>query len=63
MIELPQSILDLPVDEQLAALPPLMQAYLRNYNGACPFFGWNLQTLQQREQRRAQTDRRECPEI
>lgn len=33
------SVLELPIDEQLAALPPLMQAYLRKYNGACPFFG------------------------
>jgi hypothetical protein len=38
-IKVPQRILDLPVDQQLAALPELMHRYLHKYNGACPFFG------------------------
>ena len=38
-IKVPKRILDLPVEEQLAALPELMDGYLRKYNGACPFFG------------------------
>jgi hypothetical protein len=39
LIEIPQTILDLPLDEQLAALPDLMQVYLDKYHGTCPFFG------------------------
>jgi hypothetical protein len=39
LIELPQSLLDLPLEEQLATLPELMHAYRRRYNGQCPFFG------------------------
>lgn len=39
LIELPKAILDLPLDDQLAAVPELMRAYRRRYNGACPFFG------------------------
>ncbi len=39
LIELPKTILDLPLEEQLAKLPELMMAYRRRYNGACPFFG------------------------
>ena len=38
-IEIPKSILELPLDNQLPALPKLMLAYRRRYNGACPFFG------------------------
>lgn len=36
---IPADTLKLPVEEQLAALPELMQGYLREYRGACPFFG------------------------
>jgi hypothetical protein len=32
-------ILELPLGDQLAALPELMAAYRRKYNGAVPFFG------------------------
>jgi hypothetical protein len=38
-IEIPKAILDLPLDDQLAAVPELMRAYERRYNGAVPFFG------------------------
>lgn len=37
-IEIPKAILKLPIDEQLAAVPELMRAYQRLYNGAVPFF-------------------------
>jgi hypothetical protein len=39
LIEIPPAILDLPLEKQLAALPELMLAYIRRYNGVCPFFG------------------------
>ena len=39
MIEIPQTILDLPLDEQLVLLPELMRAYLEKYRGLNPFFG------------------------
>jgi hypothetical protein len=39
LIELPKSILKLPLENQLAALPELMAAYRRRYDGACLFFG------------------------
>jgi hypothetical protein len=39
LIELPRTILDLPLDDQLAALPELMLAYRRRYDGQAPFFG------------------------
>lgn len=39
MIQIPESILVLPLDEQLAALPKLMRSYLLRYEGQCPFFG------------------------
>ena len=38
-IHIPESILRLPIEEQLAALPELMRAYLVEYRSACPFFG------------------------
>jgi hypothetical protein len=38
-IEMPQAILELPLEHQLAAVPELMRAYKRRNNGACPFFG------------------------
>jgi hypothetical protein len=38
-IRIPDTILRLPLAEQLAALPELMRAYLVEYRGACPFFG------------------------
>jgi hypothetical protein len=31
--------LKLPIEDQLAALPKLMVAYNRRYDGCCPFFG------------------------
>jgi hypothetical protein len=37
-VEIPQAILALPLEAQLAALPELMAAYRRRYNGDCPFF-------------------------
>jgi hypothetical protein len=39
LIDIPQPILELAVDEQLAALPELMRRYLKEYGGSCPFFG------------------------
>jgi hypothetical protein len=39
MTAIPRSILDLPLDNQLVALPGLMEAYRRQHNGAVPFFG------------------------
>jgi hypothetical protein len=39
LIEIPHSILSLPLEEQLTALPGLMQAYSRQFNRQCPFFG------------------------
>jgi hypothetical protein len=38
-IQIPQTILDLPDDEQLAALPELMEGYRETYKGQVPFFG------------------------
>ena len=38
-IEIPKAILNLPLPEQLGALPELMAEYRRLYNGCCPFFG------------------------
>jgi hypothetical protein len=37
-IEIPKAILELPIDEQLAAVPELMRAYKLLCNGAVPFF-------------------------
>jgi hypothetical protein len=39
MIDIPSTMLELPLGEQLAALPRLMREYRRRYNGAVPFFG------------------------
>jgi hypothetical protein len=39
MIKIPPTILPLPLEEQLAALPDLMLKYKRRYDGAVPFFG------------------------
>lgn len=39
LIRIPQDILDLSLEEQLAALPDLMDVYRRAYDGFCPFFG------------------------
>jgi hypothetical protein len=39
LIDVPRSIMDLPLDKQLAALSELMNGYLREYEGHCPFFG------------------------
>jgi hypothetical protein len=39
LIEIPPAILDLSLEKQLAALSELMLAYIRRYNGVCPFFG------------------------
>lgn len=39
MIRIPESIIDLPLVNQLAALPKLMKAYRRRYGGQVPFFG------------------------
>jgi hypothetical protein len=38
-IPVPQTILKLPIEDQLAALPKLMLAYGRRYDGQVPFFG------------------------
>ena len=38
-IQIPKAILELPLEAQLTALPKLMVAYRRRYNGDCPFFG------------------------
>ena len=38
-VEIPKAILELPLDDQLAALAELMAAYRKRYDGACPFFG------------------------
>lgn len=38
-IEVPKSTMELPLEEQLAILPPLMQEYRTKHNGFCPFFG------------------------
>jgi len=38
-IELPKTFLDLPLEEQLVAVPELMLAYRRQYDGGAPFFG------------------------
>jgi hypothetical protein len=34
-----KDILDMPLEEQLARMPELMAAYVKEYGGACPFFG------------------------
>lgn len=39
LIPIPQATLDLELDDQLAALPTLMQEYLRTNDGWCLFFG------------------------
>ncbi|MEN6533596.1 MAG: hypothetical protein ABFD89_08035 [Bryobacteraceae bacterium] len=39
LIEIPDAILALPLEQQLDALPRLMRTYLTRYNGFCPFFG------------------------
>ena len=39
LIDIPQATLDLPLEELLAKLPELMEAYRLRYNGFCPFFG------------------------
>jgi hypothetical protein len=39
LIDVPQPILDLVAEEQLAALTELMRFYLDRYEGLCPFFG------------------------
>ena len=39
LIDIPQTILDLPLEEQLTALPKLMRGYLDKHHGTCPFFG------------------------
>lgn len=38
-IRVSQTILNLPIEDQLAALPELMLAYRRRYDGQVPFFG------------------------
>jgi hypothetical protein len=38
-IRVPQTILNLPIEDQLAAVPKLMLAYRRRYDGQVPFFG------------------------
>jgi hypothetical protein len=38
-IEVPQTVLDFPLEEQLGALPELMLRYARKYRGLVPFFG------------------------
>ena len=38
-IQIPQSILSLPLQEQLERLPELMAAYKEKYEGQVPFFG------------------------
>jgi hypothetical protein len=39
MIRIPKRILNLPLDDQLAALPDLMLRYKRRYHAEVPFFG------------------------
>ena len=39
LIEVPPPILELPHEEQLAALSALMGPYLERFGGFCPFFG------------------------
>jgi len=39
LIEIPQTILDLPLEDQLAAVPELMWSYKSRNNGEVPFFG------------------------
>ena len=39
MIGLPDSVLDLPLEEQIPALMPCMEEYKNRYGGQCPFFG------------------------
>lgn len=39
LIEVPPSILDLPEEEQSAALSALMRSYIERFSGTCPFFG------------------------
>ena len=38
MIKIPPTILVLPLDDQLVALPELMERYRRRYSGCVPFF-------------------------
>jgi len=38
-VRVPESVWNLPIEEQLAVLPDLMRAYLKAYKGQCPFFG------------------------
>ena len=39
VIELPETIVDLPLADQMPPLAGLMRAYLERYGGHCPFFG------------------------
>jgi hypothetical protein len=39
IINIPQTILELPVEQQLLALPELMATYKQKFNGQVPFFG------------------------
>ena len=39
MIEVPQSVLDLPLEDLLLALRPFMNDYKRQHSGKVPFFG------------------------
>ncbi len=38
-VHVPESVWNLPLDEQLAALPEFMRGYLKEYEGQGPFFG------------------------
>ena len=38
-IQIPQGILEMPLPDQLRALPKLMVAYRQEYRGQVPFFG------------------------
>jgi hypothetical protein len=38
-ITVPKTMLELPLETQLAQVPKLMDEYRRRFNGACPFFG------------------------
>jgi len=39
LLAFPQTILALPIEDQLAAVPELTKEYKRKHNGAVPFFG------------------------
>lgn len=39
LIQIPPTILELPTDDQLAAVSELMRSYLAKHDGQCPFFG------------------------